>query len=196
MRQVAAGESLQELELSTGRTLEGLLLGDLVRVDVQSYQLYKLHSAGDYKLRWGKTYTSALLRNLPTRVWPGRPADSEKTIAGTELFYGPSRYIPGDRWRNTSKVFGLAGEAMLNFGIWLAPVPFAVWGFLVGRFRRAVFSWSRADARRFLVPFIALLMTIALFGDLDNLISLVIDKATLITALVFLSSKRTVERVR
>jgi hypothetical protein len=194
LRQVAAGESLQELEAATGRTLEGLLLGDLARVDVQAYQLYKLQDTVDYQLRWGKTYASAVLRNVPARFWPGRPADSEKTIAGTELFYGRDRYVPGDRWRNTSKVFGLAGEAMLNFGIGLAPAPFAAWGFLIGRFRRAARSWPRADARRFLVPFITLLVTITLFSDFDNLLSLVIDKAGMITALIFLSSKRTREK--
>jgi hypothetical protein len=191
LRQVAAGESLHELEAATGRTLEGLLLGDLARVDVQAYELYRLDSTDEYSLRWGKTYASALLRNLPSRVWPGRPADAEKTIAGTELFYGSGRYVPGDRWRNTSRVFGLAGEAMLNFGIWLAPLPFVLWGFLMGRYRRATISWPRADARRFLAPLIALLITIALFSDLDNLISLLIDKAALIALLIFLSSKRT-----
>jgi hypothetical protein len=195
LRQVAAGESLQELEVATGRTLEGLLLGDLARVDVQAYELYRLQSAREYRLRWGKTYASALLRNLPARVWPGRPADAEKTIAGTELFYGPGRYVPGDRWRNTSRVFGLAGEAMLNFGIWLAPAPFVLWGFLMGRFRRATISWPRADARRFLAPLVALLITIALFSDANNLISLVISKAGLIALLVLVSSKRTRERV-
>jgi hypothetical protein len=195
LRQVAAGESLQELEAATGRTLEGLLLGDLARVDVQAYQLYKLQDAVDYQFRWGKTYASAVLRNVPARVWPGRPADSEKTIAGTELFYGRDRYVPGDRWRNTSKVFGLAGEAILNFGIWLTPVPFAVWGWLIGRFRRAVHSWPSADARRFLVPFVTLLVTITLFSDLDNLISLAVDKASLIAALVFLASRKSKESV-
>jgi hypothetical protein len=195
IRQVASGESLQKLEETTGRTFEGMMLGDFARVDVQAYELFKLHSSTGYTFRWGKTYTSALLRNLPTRIWPGRPLDPEKTIAGTELLHGPDRYVPGDRWRNTSKVFGLAGEAMLNFGIWLAPAVFAPWGFLVGRFRRATMYWTGADARRFLAPFIALLLTIALFSDFDNLISVAVDKAGFIAILVLLSSRRTMERV-
>jgi hypothetical protein len=195
IRQVASGESLQALEESTGRTFEGMMLGDFSRVDVQAYQLYRLHSSTGYRLRWGKTYTSALLRNLPTRIWPGRPPDPEKTIAGTELLHGPNRYVPGDRWRNTSKVFGLTGEAMLNFGIWLAPAVFAPWGFLIGCFRRATMYWPLADARRFLAPFIALLLIMTLFSDFDNLISVFMDKAIFITLLIFLSSKRTMERV-
>jgi hypothetical protein len=80
---------------------------------------------------------------------------------------------------------------MLNFGIWLAPLPFVLWGFLMGRFRRATICWSRADARRFLAPLVALLITIALFSDFDNLISLMIDKATLVALLIYVSSERT-----
>lgn len=194
IKQVAAGESLQELEETTGRTFEGMMLGDFSRVDVQAYQLYKLHTVTGYRLRWGKTYTSALLRNLPSRIWPERPLDSEKTVAGTELLLGPDRYVPGDRWRNTSKVFGLSGEAMLNFGIWLAPAVFVPWGFLVGRFRRATMHWPPADIRQFLAPFIALLLTIALFSDFDNLLSVFIDKAMFIIVLIFVSSERTIKR--
>jgi hypothetical protein len=193
--QVASGESFQKLEETTGRTFEGMMLGDLARVDVQAYQLFRLYSSTGYKLRWGKTYASALLRNLPSRIWPGRPPDPEKTVAGTELLYGPDRYVPGDRWRNTSKVFGLTGEAMLNFGVWLAPAVFAPWGFLVGRFRRATMYWPSADARRFLSPLLSILLTITIFSDFDNLVSVMIDKAVFITILVFVSSRRTLERV-
>ena len=194
IKQVVAGESLQKLEETTGRTFEKMMLEDLSRMDVQTYQLYKLHNSTEYTLRWGKTYVSALARNLPSRIWPGRPPDSEKTVAGTELLHGPDRYVPGDRWRNTSKVFGLTGEAMLNFGIWLAPVAFVPWGFLMGRFRRATMYWSWDDARRFLSPLLSILLMISVFSDFDNIVSVFIDKMLFITVFIFVSSKQTIER--
>ena len=183
------GGSLSDLEEDTGRTFRGMLIGDLSRTDVQSYSLFKLKNS-KYDLRWGKTYLSALSRSIPSWVWPNRPLDSEKVVAATELFKGPGEYIPGDLFRNSSKVFGLAGEAMLNFGVWSAPIPFALWGFLVGRYRRVLLTWHVTDVRRFLAPLITLLLFMTLFSDLENTISTFIGKGSYVILLILLISRR------
>jgi hypothetical protein len=191
---LVTGTSFSELEEDTGRTFSEMLIGDLSRVNVQSYQLYRLRSSAAYDLRWGKTYVVGLIRFIPSWVWPARPPDAEKVVAGTELLYG-REYISGNPSWNASYVYGLVGEAMLNFGILSVPIPFAIWGFLMGRYRHAMLTWRRKDARRLLAPFATLLFMVALIGDLDNLLAALIGKGSFVTLLILLSSKRSAERV-
>jgi hypothetical protein len=164
--------SFSSLELATDRTFEQLVITDLSRVDVQSYELYRLLNSTDYTYRWGKTYASALISYVPSWIWKAKPPDTEKVVAGTDLLLGRRMYSPGDRFRDASWVYGLGGEAMLNFGFFAAPFPFAIWGFLMGRYRRAMLTWPSKDARKLLAPFATLLLMMALFSDLDNLIGL------------------------
>jgi hypothetical protein len=139
----------------------------------------------------GATYLDAFARRLPSWVWAGRPRDAAKTIAATDLFYGLDRYEPANRWTNSSKVFGLAGEAMLNFGAWAAPLPFVFLGFLLGVYRRVLTRWHPADVRWFVAPLVTLLLLSALFSDLDNLVSILMDKAFTLTFLVVTAQRRT-----
>ena len=55
------GASAAELGESTGRTFEGLVLGDLARADVQAFIVYRLSLANlDYKLALGRTYVGTI----------------------------------------------------------------------------------------------------------------------------------------
>lgn len=194
LNQVAAGQSLETVEEETGRSFDGMLIGDFGRVDVQSYTLYRLLTVDYYRLRMGYTYLDAFARRIPSWIWHNRPRDAAKTIAGTDLFYGLDRYEPANRWTNSSKVWGLAGEAMLNFGPWAAPAPFAVLGFLVGFYRRVLARWHPTDARRFIAPLLTLLLISALFSDLDNLVAILIDKV-LILSFTVVAAQRRMEQV-
>jgi hypothetical protein len=182
--------SFSTLESATDRTLDRLVISDLSRVDVQSYELYKLRNSTDYTYRWGKTYVSAVISYVPSWIWKSKPPDTEKVVAGTDLLLGGRTYSPGDRFRNAAWVYGLGGEAMLNFGFLAVPLPFAIWGFLMGRYRRAVLTWRSKDARKLLAPFATLLLVVALFSDLDDLINLFLYTGGFVVLLVFLSSKR------
>lgn len=184
------GASFSEIEAAAGLVVGRMIIGDLSRVDIQSYQVYRLENSADYDLRWGKTYIIGLIhRFIPGWIWPARPVDTEKIVAGTELLWGQGAYKPGVRGGKIFRPYGLAGEAMLNFGPFLAPLPFAIWGFLMGRYRYMVLNWDKMDARRLLVPFVTLLFLVALIGDLDNLVAIFISKGSVITLLFLLSSR-------
>ncbi len=151
----------------TGRTSEALVLGDMGRADVQSFILYRLVSdRSDYTYAYGRTYLGALALLIPHWILPERP--ETKIKEGTEIETGTGGYIPGELW--SSRVYGLAGESMLNFGPFSVPVAYAIFGLLVGWFRSDVQNLMAGDSRFLLVPFGVYMCLAALSGDSDNLI--------------------------
>ena len=148
-----------------GRTMEALLLGDLDRADVQSFILYRLaNDSDDFTYGRGRTYLAALSLWIPHWILPNRP--DNKSREGTEVQSGSGTYYPGSV---SSKVYGLAGESMLNFGPLSVPFAYAAFGFLVGWFRRVVGRLLPGDARFLLVPFGVYCCVSVLGSDLDNL---------------------------
>lgn len=191
LKELATGRrSLGNLESATDRTFKRLLINDFSRVDIQSCLLYRLLQSTDYQYRSGYTYASAVLHMVPRWMWKAKPPDAEKVVAGTDLLYGRGWYKPEEPGRISAFVYGLAGEAMLNFGFLAVPFPFAIWGFLMGRYRRRMLTWPPTDARRLLAPFVTLLFMMAVFMDFDNLLSVLIYQGGFVILLVLLSSRR------
>lgn len=165
------------------RDLKGLLLGDLARADTNAFILHNLvKDPGDYSYRWGLTYAGGLAILIPKNIWPDRP--DFKVDAGTEAQFGKATFM------QSSRVYGLGGEAMLNFGpIGVIPM-FALYGSAVGWYRRKFVSWQPSDARMFLAPLFAMLFANALVGDSDNLIYAVVIQGVLVSFAVFAASNR------
>jgi hypothetical protein len=154
------------LAQKTGRTFEGLVLGDLSRADLQAFILYRLVNDGrDFSYAKGRTYVGALSLLVPRWILPERP--ETKLKEGTEIQAGRGEYVPNLFW--SSKVYGLAGESMLNFGPPSVLFVYAFFGLLVGWLRGAVARLLPGDARFLLVPFGVYMGMSALAGDSDNL---------------------------
>jgi hypothetical protein len=185
---VQQGATRAELEVSTGRTIELLAVGDLSRADVQATLVAALYGTRQhYQYRLGLTYLEPFARNLiPPSVWPGRPVYPAKTVAGAELL---REGLPVVGSGMPSRVYGLAGEAMLNFGPALAPVVFCLLGVLLGAFQAYFQRLPQEDARWLLYPFGALFLSLALVSDVDNLLTLAIGKG-LVPALLLLAASR------
>jgi hypothetical protein len=165
------------------RDLKGLLLEDLARADTDAYILHNLiKDPGDYSYRWGLTYAGALAILIPRNIWPDRP---NFTIdAGTEAQMGKATFLTSYR------VYGLSGEALLNFGPAGVVPAFAIFGGILGWYRRKLVSWDPSDARMLLAPLFSMWFIIALVGDSDNLVFAVITQGALVIAAVFFSSVR------
>jgi hypothetical protein len=149
----------------TGRTLDTTLLADLARSEIQAYMLYRTVSVADYDYAYGRTYLSAATVLIPKNIRPDwLPTKVEK---GTEALHGSGSYLSG--FRQASQVYGLAGEAILNFTIAGVPFAFIVLGFAVAK-TRSLLLLSRDDVRRLLVPLILILCILVLNSDLDNII--------------------------
>jgi hypothetical protein len=165
------------------RDVKYLLLGDLARADSSASILHnEIKDPGDFDYRWGLTYASAFNFLVPKSVWPERP--EIRVEAGTEALWGKATS------RRSSRLYGLGGEALLNFGPWGVVPIFGLYGGLLGWYRRKLASWDKLDARLFLAPLFTSLIVRALVCDSDNIIFFTVTQGTLILAAVYLSSKR------
>ncbi|HEY5176158.1 MAG TPA: hypothetical protein VII95_11405 [Terriglobales bacterium] len=153
------------MEEKSGRTLDAALLGDMARTEIQSQLLYRLWSVGDYDYSFGATYAEAFDILIPRSIWPDRP--DGKVRKGTEALYG--RDVYNARVFRASQVYGLAGEAMLNFPPIFAPLSFFILALVVLKARNLMLA-DADDIRWLLLPVLANLVVVVLVGDVDNLL--------------------------
>jgi hypothetical protein len=162
-----AGEIPPERTTKAGRTLDGMLLGDLGRSDVQAFLLYRLSMPQrDYQYAWGGTYLASATLLIPRAFWPDRPPGKVKE--GTEAQYGVGSWDE-HKW-SSSLVYGLAGEAMLNFGPIAVPFAYGIFGLIVGLLQRFLDTLRQEDARLLLYPFFVNSCFSMLQADSDNLL--------------------------
>jgi len=168
------------------RTFRGLVLGDLGRADVQAFLLYRLSRPDrDYAYAWGRTYlgTAALL--IPRRIWPERPPT--KVLEGTEAQTGVGSYDE-ETWVS-SKVYGLAGETMLNFGPLAVMVAYLVFGAVVGRLQGFHSRLRPGDARRLAYPFILNVCFTVLLNDSDVLLFMFVKDGLVPLSVLWFASR-------
>jgi hypothetical protein len=172
------------------RTLDILLLADLGRSDVQAFVLYRLSEPQpDYHLAWGETYLATLAHLIPRSIWPDRPVEVAKQ--GTEAQYGRGTYVAGD-WVS-SKVYGLAGEAMLNFGPAAVPFAFIVLGLVVGYLERYLRDLRMGDPRVLIYPFVVNFAFSILNSDTINLLFFLMKDGVLVFLILWISMRRQIE---
>ncbi|MDJ0734635.1 MAG: hypothetical protein QNJ47_11315 [Nostocaceae cyanobacterium] len=175
------------LEEKSGRSWESLALQDLGRSDVQAFLLYRItRHDSDYEYAWGRTYLPALTMFIPSAIMPKKPP--EKMLEGTEAQFGRGTYHP-QLW-SSSKVYGLAGETMLNFGPYAVPFAFVVLGIVVGYVRRWLMKWSVGDDRLLLLPMLVNFCFIVLVADTDNYIFFILKNSGMAILVIFLSCRR------
>ncbi len=187
MEAFKTSEGVTALAGETGRTLEATILSDLARSDVQAFLLYRLLShPDDYRFGMGRTYLGAAALVVPRALWPSRPPT--KVREGTEAQYGLGSYVPGKL--HSSRVYGLAGEAMLNFGPLAVPIAFAILGFFVQRVRHMLTTLRPEDARFLLYPVLINLSFVILVSDSDNVVFFFLKNGALPFLVIALSARR------
>lgn len=180
-----AGTIPAEASIKTGRTLDGMLLGDLGRSDVQAFLLYRLSMPDrDYQYAWGRTYLASATLLIPRALWPDRPPGKVKQ--GTDAQYGAGSWDE-EKW-SSSLVYGLAGEAMLNFGPLAVPFAYLIFGVIVGRLQHFFSKLRRWDTRLLLYPFLVNTCFSMLQGDSDNLLFNTIKGGLVPTLVVWFGS--------
>lgn len=183
---LANGGSVSELEAMTGRTFEGSILHDLGRSDIQAYVAYRLrYPVSSYEYAKGRTYIAAASFLIPNSLWPGRPP--AKVKEGTNLLYGSGAYESGLR---ASRVYGLAGEAMLNFGLLLVPFAFSILGILVGAIRTIPYKVTADNPWLLIYPVLVNLCFVVLVSDSDNVVFFLIKNISVPFLVVFMASLR------
>ncbi|MEM9953290.1 MAG: hypothetical protein AAF846_16915 [Chloroflexota bacterium] len=156
---------LQVFEAETNRTLQLALISDLSRTDVQAYMLHNLvEMYPDFSYAWGRTYIAGYLVVIPESIWINKPPVIEKE--GTDALNGPGSYQPGVLV--ASRVYGLMGEAMLNFTIYLAPLLFITLGLVVGITRRWFYNLHPHHVFRLWLPFLLIFCVTYIVSNSDN----------------------------
>lgn len=179
-------ESLEELTERTDRDWEGLILNDLGRAGMQAILIDRLETA-DPPLAYGETYLGDVLLFLPQRLHDGQV--SSKVAVGTTWLYGEGAYQSAGI--ASTRIYGLAGEALLNFGYAGPPLAFAVYGALVRFFDSYYLQALRARSLA-AAPIAAALSPLAvllLISDLDNAFSFGLRRIVPILAIVWLSTR-------
>lgn len=174
------------LERESGRTVDALFLGDLGRSDLQALLLQRImRHDSDYEYALGRTYFAAISTLVPSFIWPDKPPN--KSLEGTNAMYGDNSYTP--EAFVASKVYGLAGETMLNFGPFLVPLSFAVLGVVVGRVRYFLLNADPSDSRFLIFPRFVIFSFTVLSSDLDNDIFFLIKDCSFPLLVILISSR-------
>jgi hypothetical protein len=166
------------VQQQTGRNFGWLLLGDLARADIQMEILSTMYEGNpDYELKLGSAYLGAAVF-IPRSIWPTRPRGPQE--AYSELQNGSIAVREGEV--PNSRVFGLPGETLLNFG-WLGvPFAYALFGLLLGTFRTAVARLQPGDGRLLLVPPALWLLLNLYILDLSEVVHMFFQDAAMLMA--------------
>ncbi|MEW6664894.1 MAG: hypothetical protein AB1512_06705 [Thermodesulfobacteriota bacterium] len=175
-------EARERLEKKYGEiTFTGTLLGDLSRADVQAFLLHNLrHGERDHEYLYGESYLMAFLTFIPRGIWAGKPK-SPKLEAGTEL-QGVKREGVSTRQ------YGLAGESMLNFGLYGVLPSFLALGAILGWFRKKAATLRAGDSRNLLLPIAILVFAFSINADSDKLFFMGLREGFLPFLVIFLGS--------
>ena len=168
----------------SGRSFESVLVQDLGRSDVQAFTLYRIQDWHEYA--WGRTYLGAF--NLLIPRWISEERLPTKVKWTTDLEYGSGSYESNHY--PSSRVYGLAGEAMLNFGIIGVPLVYGLLGYLMAKIRVLSTAVDLRDGRILMVPFLACLGMVILAHDLDVDLFITVKNAMLPFAVIYFGSKR------
>jgi len=181
------GGGITDLQEKARRPIESTVLGDLARSDVQAHLLYRSMAASDADFAWGRTYLGAAALLVPQFIWPDRVTG--KIQAGTDFQYGSGSYALG-RFESL-RVYGLAGEALINFGPLAVPLSYVVLGLLVRWVRRFASQLHEQDTRVLLLPMLVSLCVTMVVSDADNMVFFVAQNG-IMPFLLLLSGRRTV----
>ena len=174
--------------------IQKTVVGDMSRSYVQAYQAYVLiDHPYQYQLRWGKTIYGDIAVQFPRWIWLNEYngwAYSGKVKAGTDMMMGPGHLDPDVPYTQSRFQYGLSGQMMMNFGLISIPVGFALWGWLVGKYRRWISGMQVGDMRYFIVPPLSMMLFLVLMYDFGNLITFAIFRLALPLVIIFLCAKR------
>lgn len=171
----------------SGRSFGNVLVQDLGRSDVQSFALYRLSTEGDsYEYAYGRTYLGALNLMIPRWIQQDRLPTKAKWT--TNLEYGAGAFESNHFL--SSRVYGLAGEALLNFGILGVPIAYGLFGYVIAKMSALASSIDRSDCRILMAPFLACLAMVILAHDFDVDLYITIKNSALPFVVIYFGSKR------
>jgi hypothetical protein len=187
-------------KLETRNTMDGeiseyeiIIIGDLSRYAVNSYQLFRLNEMQDYQLKYGQTYLSGILTFIPFGTEIRNNIElAQRSEAASELFYTYSSGVQSDKHTN-SRILGLVGEWFINFGIITFFIPYMLMSYLLIKLRRWTTSILFEDIRIILVPIIMIIIPNLILADSNNIMFFTVKRFFLVYIILFLITKKVVK---
>jgi hypothetical protein len=186
-------DSLFFLEKKTRRNFQYMLLGDLARADVQARIANEIIEK-DYRLRYGLTYLASFSMLIPSAFWEELMEDASfrdrwsKGYAFIEL--NESEAKASREYPKSSRIYGLTGEAMLNFGVIGVPLAWVLYGLAMGYFRKKLQTMAPGDSRWSFTPLIIAAMAAVPILDLDIIIFMLVKGGFLLFAFAYFCSRQ------
>lgn len=170
---------------------QSLLLGSIGRTTGNALLISRIWRPGsDYRYALGETYLHAISPAI------GHGHIGSRRQWATDALFGMGTY-QGLDGPHTKRVFGIIGEAMLNFGPMAIPFAVALFGLVVRATRSAWQTWpASGDARVLLLPAVILLGLQFLAMDLVNVKRYAIQHLLLPFVLVHICSRKTAGTLR
>lgn len=149
-----------------------ILLQDMGRSDVAAVILDRVLTSEYTPPYLPHTYFSGFQLLLP------QPLRSEKWLPKTVLGASAQYSVPADRNVSSTRIYGPAAEAALNFGIWFIAVAFFILGFAHKRCLTAARN-SQLSSQILFYPLFALLPVFMIFYDFDNIVFSIVKNWTI-----------------
>ncbi|WP_286729272.1 O-antigen polymerase [Acinetobacter sp. UBA1297] len=177
---ITAGERPTYLANKDSESLSFLVF-DLGRSNIQA-KILENYLQGDYKPPYfPSTYLNAINLLLPKDY--RFPFDS-KRVLGTEAQYG----YKGDEDYSSSRIYGLLGESILNYGLYITFFVFFIYG-LIHAYTLILINNIKNSKFILFVPLLFFIPIYFLFYDLDNIIFQVIKNWAFPTLIFILVSR-------
>lgn len=159
---ISTGEKSTYIENKDNKTLH-FLLSDLARSDVQAKILENIE-LGQYKPPYiPETYINSMFLIVPDSLY--ETDLNSKRILGTEAIYG----FKGNDSYSSSRIYGLLGESLINFGLYFIPIAFFIYGSIHYLTINRI-SNNRNSSFVLFIPLLFFIPIYFLFYDLDNII--------------------------
>ncbi|MCF8708913.1 hypothetical protein [Rhizorhapis sp. SPR117] len=148
-----------------------IVIGDIGRSDIQA-SILDAQMEDRIPLAYGRTYVKALTLPLPDFIDP-IPDKWSKVFVGSyaQLNIDPTSAIlyNNPSGRGSSRIYGMVGESILNFGIFGAVLSFVIFG-LLSRWAILYSIHPKGWESALIAPTISALPLFMLFYDLDNIV--------------------------
>lgn len=160
---------------------EEVIIGDLSRFSINTYELYRLDGNTHYQYRKGETYLWGGLTFIPlgNRIIKAFDIDS-RSEAINDLF----------KTEANSRILGVYGEWLINFGRYTFIIPYLILAYILFGMKKYTLRIPKDDIRQILIPIIFVFIPQLLISDSSNIMFFFIKRILLVWLALYLISNK------
>lgn len=169
--------SIEDTNRYNNNPIVEMYLGDFSRATVNGFQIAQIEDIGKYEYKFGQTYAYTFTMLLPftKNLYNGY----NKNSAGYELMTGYEINPKVEDYHN-SRVFGLYGEGILNFGPLFSTFLFGLFGYIVAKLDNISRNFLYEKIYIFIIPFLGNVSFVILMADSDNVVFFIFKNGLLV----------------